>query len=91
MVRAAKLASDVCRGKPQTRDSAVGGNGLTERLFFAHSNWPRASVDGNKLHYRRSYEINDLMVPTQKLNEVKDFFHQIAADERASAILRRAN
>jgi len=48
-------------------------------------------VDGNKLHYKRTYEINDLMVPTQKLNELRDFFHQIAADERASAILRRAN
>jgi transglutaminase-like putative cysteine protease len=48
-------------------------------------------VDGNKLHYKRTYEINDLIVPTQKLNEVRDFFHQIAVDERSSAILRRAN
>jgi hypothetical protein len=48
-------------------------------------------VDGNKLHYKRTYEINDLMVPTQKLNEVRDFFHQIAVDEGSSAILRRAN
>jgi hypothetical protein len=48
-------------------------------------------VEGNKLHYKRTYQINDLMVPTQKLNEVRDFFHQIAVDERSSAILRRAN
>jgi hypothetical protein len=48
-------------------------------------------VDGNKLRYKRTYEINDLIVPTQKLNEVRDFFHQIAVDEGSSAILRRAN
>jgi hypothetical protein len=48
-------------------------------------------MDGNKLHYKRTYEINDLIVPTQKLNEVRDFFHQIAVDEGSSAILRRSN
>jgi len=48
-------------------------------------------VDGNKLRYKRTYEINDLIVPTQKLNEVRNFFHQIAVDEGSSAILRRAN
>jgi transglutaminase-like putative cysteine protease len=47
-------------------------------------------VEGNVLHYQRMYEITDVIVPTQKLDEVKDFFHQIAADEHASAILRRA-
>ena len=41
--------------------------------------------------HKRTYEIADVIVPTQELDEVKDFFHQIATDERASAILRRAN
>ncbi|MGH9746990.1 MAG: DUF3857 domain-containing transglutaminase family protein [Candidatus Acidiferrales bacterium] len=48
-------------------------------------------VSGNVLHYKRTYEITDVIVPTQKLDEVKDFFHQIAADEHSSAILRREN
>jgi hypothetical protein len=48
-------------------------------------------MDGNKLHYKRTYEIREILVPTQKLDEVRNFFHQIAADERSSAILRRAN
>jgi transglutaminase-like putative cysteine protease len=48
-------------------------------------------VTGNVLHYKRTYEIIDLVVPTQKLDEVRDFFHQIAADEKSSAVLRRAN
>jgi hypothetical protein len=43
------------------------------------------------LHYKRTYEITDVIVPTQKLDEVKDFFRHIAADERSSAILKREN
>jgi len=46
-------------------------------------------VSGNVLHYKRTYEITDVIVPTQKLDEVKDFFRQIAADEHSSAILKR--
>jgi transglutaminase-like putative cysteine protease len=48
-------------------------------------------VVNNVLHYKRTYEITDLIVPTDKLAEVRDFFHQIAADEKSSAVLRRAN
>ncbi len=48
-------------------------------------------VADNVLHYKRTYEITDVVVPTQKLDEVRDFFHQIAADEKSSAVLRRAN
>ena len=48
-------------------------------------------VADNVLHYKRTYEIKDVVVPTQKLDEVRDFFHQIEADERSSAVLRRAN
>lgn len=43
------------------------------------------------LHYMRTYEIKDVYVPTQKLDEVKSFLNQIAADERSNAVLRRAN
>jgi transglutaminase-like putative cysteine protease len=48
-------------------------------------------VADNVLHYKRSYEITDLIVPTDKLAEVRDFFRQVAADEKSSAVLRRAN
>ena len=51
----------------------------------------RVQVAGNTLHYTRTYEIKDVYVPTQKLDEMKGFLSQIAADERASAVLRRAN
>jgi hypothetical protein len=48
-------------------------------------------VSDNALHYKRTYEIRDVVVPTQKLDEVRNFFKQIAADERSTAVLRRAN
>jgi transglutaminase-like putative cysteine protease len=48
-------------------------------------------VANNVLHYKRTYEIKDVLVPTKNLDEVRDFFHQIAADERSGAVLRRAN
>ena len=48
-------------------------------------------VADNVLHYKRTYEIKDVIVPAQKLDEVRDFFYQIAADEKSSAVLRRAN
>jgi hypothetical protein len=51
----------------------------------------QVQVAGNTLHYTRMYEIKDVYVPTQKLDEVRTFLNQIAADERASAVLRRAN
>lgn len=47
-------------------------------------------VNGNVLRYKRTYEITDILVPTQHLDEVRDFYHQIAADEKASAVLRRS-
>jgi hypothetical protein len=47
-------------------------------------------VSGASLHYQRTYVVKEILVPTLKLNEVRDFFRQVAADERSSAVLRRA-
>jgi hypothetical protein len=46
-------------------------------------------VKDNILQFTRSYEIKDLVVPTEKLAEVRDFFSQIATDEKSSAVLRK--
>jgi hypothetical protein len=48
-------------------------------------------VKDNVMHYKRTYEITGVIVPTDKLPEVRDFFHQVAAAEKSSAVLRRAN
>jgi transglutaminase-like putative cysteine protease len=47
-------------------------------------------VKDNVLHYKRTYEITDVSVPTDKLPEVRDFFYQVAAAEKSSAVLRRS-
>jgi len=47
-------------------------------------------VSDGVLHYKRTYEIKDIVVPTLKLYEVKNFLQQVAEDESSSAVLRRA-
>jgi len=42
------------------------------------------------LHYKRTFEIKDVVVPTEKLPQVREFLKQVAADQTASAVLRRA-
>lgn len=48
-------------------------------------------VKDNVLHYNRTYEVKGVVVPTDKLPEVRDFFHQVAVAEKSSAVLRRTN
>ncbi|HEY0704218.1 MAG TPA: DUF3857 and transglutaminase domain-containing protein [Candidatus Acidoferrales bacterium] len=48
-------------------------------------------VKDNVMHYVRTYEIKGITVPTEKLPEVREFFHQVQAAETSSAVLRRAN
>ena len=48
-------------------------------------------VTDGTLHYKRTYEITSVHVPTEKLDEVRSFFRQVSADERSSAVLRRSN
>jgi hypothetical protein len=48
-------------------------------------------VTGSTLHYKRSYVIKDVVVPTEKLGEVNDFLRQIATDQNSSAVLRRTS
>lgn len=57
----------------------------------AYASYKRdVEMTGNTLHYKRTYVVKDVMVPTLKLNDVRNFFHQVAADEQSSAVLRRA-
>ncbi len=48
-------------------------------------------VKDNVLHYRRTYEITAIDVPTDKLDQVRDFLRTINADEKSSAVFRKAN
>jgi hypothetical protein len=42
------------------------------------------------LHYKRTFEIKDVMVPTENLLAVRDFLQEVAADQQSSVVLRRA-
>jgi hypothetical protein len=41
------------------------------------------------LHYKRTFEVKDVLVPTEKLPEIRKFLQQVAADQRSAAVLRR--
>jgi hypothetical protein len=48
------------------------------------------ALDGNVLHYTRSYEVNKVMVPVADLKDLRSAFSAIAADERSAVILKRS-
>jgi hypothetical protein len=48
----------------------------------------KTELQGNALHYTRLYQVNDVLVPKARLNELRQFYSQIAADERATAVLK---
>jgi hypothetical protein len=47
-------------------------------------------VANGVMHYKRSFEIKDVTIPTDKLPAIRDFLQQVAADQNTSAVLRRA-
>jgi hypothetical protein len=42
------------------------------------------------LHYKRTFEITSVMVPTEKLSAVRVFLQQVAADQQSAVVLRHA-
>jgi hypothetical protein len=48
------------------------------------------SVADGVLHYKRTFEIKDVMIPTEKLPAIRAFLQQVAADQQSAAVLRRA-
>lgn len=44
----------------------------------------------NVLYYRRMYTVKDLLVPVDKLPELRTFMRSVAADERNTAVLKKA-
>ena len=48
----------------------------------------KVEVRGKVLCYQRTYEIKELVVPVDKLSELKIFYRTIAGDERNTAVLK---
>lgn len=49
----------------------------------------KTSVTGGVLHYQSTFEVKDVVVPKEKLPEIRTFLQQVAADQRAAAVLKR--
>ncbi len=50
----------------------------------------KTEVAESVLKYVRNYQIKEVLIPTSRLGELKQFFRQVAADEHSSAVLKRS-
>jgi len=48
----------------------------------------KTEVSGNALRYTRTFEIKELTVPMDKMDDLKKFYRIIASDERNTAVLK---
>ena len=48
----------------------------------------KVEANGNTLKYSREYVVKQVWVPTTRLDDLKKFYRQIAADEKSTAVLR---
>ena len=48
-------------------------------------------IEAGVLHYKRTFEVKNVVVPVGKLPEIESFLQEIAADQSAEALLRRPN
>lgn len=46
-------------------------------------------VSPNTVHYKRTYQVNDVLVPAEKMAALRKFDRQIAGDENASVVLKK--
>ena len=51
----------------------------------------KSEVNGNVIHYTRTFEVKQLSVPVNKAPELKEFYRIIAGDERNTAVLKPVN
>jgi hypothetical protein len=57
----------------------------TESEFASYAS--QVKVDGNVIHYTRTFQVKQVLVPLDKLDDLKKFYRQVAADERSSVVL----
>lgn len=48
----------------------------------------KIEVQGDTIHYSRTYEIKEVSVPVEQAEKVKSFYQLIAADERSMVVLK---
>jgi hypothetical protein len=63
----------------------------SEALDYAFASYhSKTEVSGNVLKYSRNFELKDLTVPVDQLDQLKKFYRLVAGDERNTAVLRPA-
>lgn len=50
----------------------------------------KTEVNGNVIHYSRTFEVKELSVPVAKADDLKKFYRIIAGDERNTVVLKAA-
>jgi hypothetical protein len=50
----------------------------------------KTEVQGNLIHYSRTFEVKELSVPVAKADQLKKFYRIIAGDERNTVVLKAA-
>ena len=50
----------------------------------------KTEVQGNLIHYSRTFEVKELSVPVAKVDQLKKFYRIIAGDERNTVVLKAA-
>lgn len=48
----------------------------------------KTTVEGNVIRYQRSFEVKDLRVDMNQMDDLKKFYRMIASDERSTAVLK---
>ncbi len=46
-------------------------------------------VDNGKIHYTRTYQVKQVLVPVDQLGELRQFNREVATDETSSVVLRK--
>lgn len=49
----------------------------------------KAEIQGKVLRYTRQMQVNDVLISVPQLPELRHLYSQIAADEKATAVLKR--
>jgi hypothetical protein len=48
-------------------------------------------VDNSKIHYTRTYQVKQVLVPVDQMEQLRRFNRQVATDEYSSVVLRKAS
>jgi hypothetical protein len=50
----------------------------------------KTEAKGNVIRYTRTFEVKELSVPVERVEELKKFYRIVASDERNTAVLKPA-